>query len=243
MLAGRRQDQHPRRRVVAEHVGGHLDAAGPGDLEVEHHDLRPRRREAGDRLVAVGGHGDHVEPGVLQVALDRVAPHRVVVDDHHPQPRLACSSTWRDRRTCARALHARTARGGDAAARRRRRPRGARRPWSPGSTSRPPARDSRRTPAQVVADASRGPHSVASNSACRNIPPGRRRRPGEHLGQVAVLPRQQLHHRRAPTPSSRSVRSASGSSSASTRASSPAATRNDVTVSPARPSSSPASRG
>ena len=98
MLARRREDQHPGGRVAAQHVGGHLDAAGAGDLQVEHDDLRPRRREAGDRLVAVGGDGDDVEPGVLEVALDRVAPHRVVVDDHHPQLASACSPTPSDMR-------------------------------------------------------------------------------------------------------------------------------------------------
>ena len=64
------------------------DTAGARDLEVEHHDLWPGGREARDRLVPVGRHGDDVEAGVLQVALHGVAPHRVVVDDHHAEPGL-----------------------------------------------------------------------------------------------------------------------------------------------------------
>ena len=93
LLARRREDQDPGRRVLAQHLGGHLDAVGAGDLEVEHDDLRPGRGEPGQRLVTVGGDPDHVEAGGLQVTLDGVAPHRVVVDDHHPDRRSSgCDS-------------------------------------------------------------------------------------------------------------------------------------------------------
>ena len=57
---------------------------GSGDLEVEHHHVGPGGGEARQRLVPVGGDRDHLEPGGRQVPLHRVAPHRVVVDHHHP---------------------------------------------------------------------------------------------------------------------------------------------------------------
>ena len=62
LLAGGRQDQHPRRRVLLQDPRGHLDAVGAGDLQVQHHHLGPRRREACQRLVAVRGDRDHLEP-------------------------------------------------------------------------------------------------------------------------------------------------------------------------------------
>ncbi len=69
---------------MLQHLRGHLDPVGTGDLEVQHDHLRPRGGEPGQCLVAVGGHGHDVEPGRLEVTLHGVTPHRVVVDHHHP---------------------------------------------------------------------------------------------------------------------------------------------------------------
>ena len=86
LLTGRGEDQHPGARVLLEHLGGDLDAVGARDLQVQDDDLRPTGREPRQRLVAVGGDADHVEARGREVALDRVSPHRVVVDHHHPDP-------------------------------------------------------------------------------------------------------------------------------------------------------------
>ena len=60
LLAARGQDQHPDGRVLLDHLGGHRDPVGLGDLQVEHEHVGPRGREPGDRLGPVGRRRDHV---------------------------------------------------------------------------------------------------------------------------------------------------------------------------------------
>ena len=74
-----------------DHLGGHLDAVGRGDLQVEHDHLRAGRgRNRASASVPSAATATTSKPGLGQVARDRVAPHRVVVDHHHAD---RCSST------------------------------------------------------------------------------------------------------------------------------------------------------
>ena len=230
LLAGGGEDQHPRRRVLTEHLGGDLDPVGAGDLQVEDDDLGSRRGEARQRLGAVGGHAHHVEPGRLEVALHGVAPHRVVVDHHHPDLVARSRSRTHPRRGRPNVR-------GDAPAGRR---------CPPTSTCSTDGGHQRR-PADVadLLDPHTGPGvartRAAAPSRCPRTPRARTPRPAP-----ARSPRTSPRGRGRPgaagarrparSTASASARSESGSSSASIRAGSPPATISDDTVSPARPS-------
>ena len=70
----------------------HLDPGHVGQLQVEHDHVGPGGRGDPDRLPALAGRGDHVVAGGGQVAADALAPHRVVVDHHHPASALLTPS-------------------------------------------------------------------------------------------------------------------------------------------------------
>jgi hypothetical protein len=85
LLAGRGQHQHLRR---AGHRPGDLDAVQAGHLQVADQHVRAGGRAHPDRLLAVTGHADDLQAGGGQVALDRVAPDRVVVG--HDDAQRSC---------------------------------------------------------------------------------------------------------------------------------------------------------
>ena len=215
-----------------EHHARHLDAGVVGQLQVEDDDLRRRRGEPRDRLASVGRHGHHVVPGRLQVALDRIAPHRVVIDHHHshhvappPQRCVDPRPPPARREVATTSVHQRVAVIAHGHVPQHTRDQA--RPARPRRPTRP------RASPRSSACASRGPWSVGPSRPAARALPG----PGAVPAKTSASPRSsQSSSCRTPRPvaSSTSVRSASGSSSASTRPGSPPATIHDETVSPAR---------
>ena len=85
LLPAGRQHQHAHRRVGGHQRPGHLDTGQHRQLQVEDDDLRPGGGRPAYGLTAVTCGRHHVVAGLRQVARDRLAPHRVVVDHHHPR--------------------------------------------------------------------------------------------------------------------------------------------------------------
>ena len=221
---------------------------GLGDLQVEHHDLRagppgtgrsPRCPSAATATTS--------KPGLGQVALDRVAPHRVVVDHHHPASARLAPLAAVPRRAATGRLQARRR----ATYRPRRctqrlaRPRRSR----PRSTTQVTSSDQPTVRGRLQRDAgpgatsatSRGPHAVCSNSRHPERAARRRARPRRtpRPGRGAPTPAACTTARPVALQPSRRGRSR-GRAAPAPAPGSPAATISDVTVSPARPRSSAA---
>ena len=60
-----------------------LDAGQVGQLQVEYHDVGSRGRGHPYRLPALADGGHHLVALLGELARHTLAPHRVVVDDHH----------------------------------------------------------------------------------------------------------------------------------------------------------------
>jgi hypothetical protein len=84
LLAAGREYQDADRGVGGVQAPGHLDPGHVRQPQVEHDHVGPGGPRDPQRLRAVGGGGDDVVPGLGEVPCDRVPPHRVIVDDHHP---------------------------------------------------------------------------------------------------------------------------------------------------------------
>ena len=206
---------------------------GPGICRSSTTTFGPRGREPGQRLVAVRGHADDVEAGRLQVALDRVAPHRVVVDHHHPDRLLA------HRRPTLVASAAGSGRAGARAVPCRRRAARRRRRRSPGRPARVLLRLQRHGRPGRRVHQPRAPLGPASNVRHPERPAGRGRRTPANASARSRCSQPSSCTTARPVSRSRSARSESGSTSARIRPGSPPATISDDTVSPARSRSAP----
>ncbi len=216
--------------------GGDLDPVRRGDLQVQHHHPRAYGATARQRLGAGGRGRGHLEAGLGQVPGHALAPHRVVVDDHHRHrrrprpPRPPCPprhATDPDgRHVAAPAVHQR---------------RDAPRPTStcsttPSQQARPA--DVRRRPLQPDpgprghAVEHRPPRRSPSSDRGGTTPPGAGAWPANASARSRCSQASSCTTA-VPVDPQASARSLSGSTRPSTRAGSPAATSTEETVSPA----------
>ncbi len=88
LLTAGRQDEHPGRGPGLQQPPGDLHSGRVRQAQVEDHHVRPGGADHAQRLRAVVRRGGHLEAGLAEVAGHRITPHRMVIDDHDPDPRF-----------------------------------------------------------------------------------------------------------------------------------------------------------